>query len=162
MSDLISDPAKVDHPPVKFHPPNPPKSFKFPKRSFGSQGKDCQSFHAEWCDTYDWLYYNASSDSAFCHVCMMAEFEKKFLASNKRDPAFIIAGYTYWKEVIYAFKRHMNSACNQEATEAVVVLPRQVQDIGALLDASTQNEKALNRAMFKRILQNLCFIARQG
>ena len=93
---------------------------------------------------------------------MMAEFEKKFLASTKRDPAFISAGFTYWKEAVTAFKRHMNSACHREAIEAVVLLPRQVQDVGELLDASTQNEKALNRVMFKRILQNLCFLARQG
>ena len=159
MNDLTTDLAKVNRPPVKFHPP---KSSKFPKRIFGSQGKDRRSFRAEWYDTYDWLHYDASSDSAFCHLCMMAEFEKKFLASTKRDPAFISAGFTYWKEAVTACKRHMNSVCHREAIEAVVLLPRQVQDVGELLDASTQNEKALNRVMFKRILQNLCFLARQG
>ena len=56
----------------------------------------------------------------------------------------------------------MNSACHREAIEAVETLPAQVQDIGELLDASTQNEKALNRCIFKRILQNLCYLARQG
>ena len=75
---------------------------------------------------------------------MTAEFEKKFLASTKRDPAFITTGYTYWKEVVTAFKRHTNSACNQEAIKAVETLPVQVQDIDELLDASTQSEKALN------------------
>ena len=50
----------------------------------------------------------------------------------------------------------------QEAIETVVTLPVQVQDIGELLDASTQSEKALNRSMFKRILQSLCYLARQG
>ena len=68
----------------------------------------------------------------------MAEFEKKFLVSTKRDLAFISAGFTYWKEAVTAFKRHMNSACHREAIEAVVLLPRQVQDVGELLDASTQ------------------------
>ena len=75
-------------------------TFKFPKRSFGSQGKDRRSFRGEWCDTYHWLHYDVSSDSAFCHVCMVAEFERKFLASTKRDPAFISAGFTYWKEAV--------------------------------------------------------------
>ena len=97
MSDLTSSLAQVNHPPKKFQPP---KSFKFPKRSFGSQGKDRRSFRGEWCDTYHWLHYDVSSDSAFCHVCMVAEFEKKFLASTKRDPAFINAGFTYWKEAV--------------------------------------------------------------
>ena len=101
-------------------------------------------------------------DSAFCHVSMRAEFEKKFLASTKGDPAFITTSYMYWKKVVTAFKRHGNSAYHQEDIEAVETLPAQVQDIGRLMDASTQSEKALNRSMFKRILQNLCYLARQG
>ena len=45
----------------------------------------------------------------------------------------------------------MNIMCHREGIEAVEVLPTQVKDIGELLDESTKNEKALNRAMFKRI-----------
>ena len=56
----------------------------------------------------------------------------------------------------------MNSACHQEAIEAVETLPAQVQDISEILDASTQSGKALHRSMFKRILQNLCYLTRQG
>ena len=105
MSDLTSYLLTVNHPPVKFHPP---KNFKLPKRNFGTQGKDWRSFRTEWCV---WLHYDVSQDSAFCHVCMTAEFEKKFLASTK-DPTFITTGYTYWKEAVTAFKRHTNSACH--------------------------------------------------
>ena len=36
--------------------------------------------------------------------------------------------------------RDANSACHREAIEAVEILPAQVQDIGELLDASTQSE----------------------
>ena len=79
------------------------------------------------------ISYDVSQDSAFCHVCMTAEFEKKFLASTKRDPAFITTGYTYWKEAVTAFKRDANSACHREAIETVETLPAQVQDIGELL-----------------------------
>ena len=101
-------------------------------------------------------------DSAFCHVCITAEFEKKFLANTKRDPAFITTGYTYWKEAVTAFKRYAYSACHREAIEAVETLPAQVQDTGEFLDASTQSKMALNRSMFKTILQNLCYLARQS
>ena len=80
----------------------------------------------------------------------------------KRDSAFISAEFTYWKEAVTAFKKHMKSACHREATEAIEILPGQVRDVGELLDVASQNEKAVNRAMFKRILQNLCYLARQG
>ena len=58
MSTLTGELAKVNRPPENFQP----------KRSFGLQGKDRRSSRAEWYDTYHWLYYDASSDSAFCHV----------------------------------------------------------------------------------------------
>ena len=109
MSDLTSDQATVNCPPVKFHPP---KKFKLPKRSFGAQGKDRRSFRMEWCLSYRWLHYDVSQVSAFCHVCMTAEFEKNFLSSTKRDPAFITTCYTYWKEALTAFKRHVKCACH--------------------------------------------------
>ena len=86
ISDLTSDLSTVNRPPVKF---DLPENFKLPKRSFGAQGKDRRSFRMEWCVTYCWFHYDVSQDSAFCHVCMTAEFEKKVLASTKRDPAFI-------------------------------------------------------------------------
>ena len=77
------------HTPAKFHPS---KSFAFPSRNFGSKGEK-RSFRAEWCEKYDWLHYDRVADAAFCHLCMITEHEKKFLASTKRDPAFIIRGY---------------------------------------------------------------------
>ena len=104
MSDLSEGIAKEAlRPPEKFHPS---KNYTFPKRTFGKQGKDQRSFRSEWCTSYTWLHYDATSDAAFCYLCMTAEFEKKFLASTKRDPAFISVGFTNWKEAVAAFKRH--------------------------------------------------------
>ena len=105
MSDCTSD---LNVPPVKLYSP---KNFKLPKRSLGAQGKDHQSFHAEWCETYPWLLYDTLQDSAFCHVCVTAEFKNIFQAAQK-DPAFITTGFTYWKEAVTAFKRHANNACH--------------------------------------------------
>ena len=75
--------------PSKFHPPS---MYKFPTRKFGSKGEK-RSFRAEWCKKYDWLHYDKIADAAFCHLCLTAEKERKFLASTKRDPAFISKGY---------------------------------------------------------------------
>ena len=92
---------------------------------------------------------------------MQAEHEKKFLASKKREPAFILAGYTYWKEATSAFERHQHSATHQEAVESLVLLPSQLQgDIGEMCDRDHQEEKK-NRQIFILILQNLRFLACQ-
>ena len=89
---------------------------------------------------------------------MSAEFEKRFLASAKRDPAFISKGFTYWKDGTRSFNKHMASGCHREAVAAMQVV---VGDIGKLLSTQHEREKAQNRAMFRRILQNLCFLACQ-
>ena len=94
--------------------------------------------------------------TAFCHMYMMAEFENKFLARTKTDPAFSNTGFTSWKEAITAFKKHTNSACHLHVTETVKILSRRVQDIDKLLDASTQNENDLHRPMFKCTSCELC------
>ena len=91
--------------PEKFHPG---KSFNFRKRTFDKKNEE-RSFRAEWCEKYPWLHYNIESDSAFCHLCMTADYESKFLASTKRDAAFISRGFTYWKEATTAFAKHQAS-----------------------------------------------------
>ena len=140
----------------------PPKSFRFPKRKFGKKGEE-RSFRATWCEKYDWLHYNVSADAAFCYLCMRAEHEKKFLASNKREPAFITNGFTYWKEATTAFNQHQSSATHLEAIESLVLLPSQIQgDIGEMLSHEHQEGKSINRKMFLLILEVIRFLVRQG
>ena len=62
--------------PAKFHPS---KKYTFPVRMFGSK-REKRSFRADWCEKYDWLRYDRVADAAFCHLCVTAEREKKFLA----------------------------------------------------------------------------------
>ena len=139
----------------------PQKSFSFPKRTFGKKAEE-RSFRAEWCTSYQWLHYDVKLDAAFCYLCMTASHEGKFLASTRRDPAFVSKGFTYWKEATTAFKKHQASDCHREATEALVILPVQVGDVGELLSREHQEEKATNRRMLLKILQSIRFLARQG
>ena len=142
----------------KFHPP---KSFKFPRREFGSKGEQ-RSFRPEWCEMFEWLHYDVNEDAAYCHVCISAERERKFLSSTRRDPCFISKGFTYWKEGISAFKKHTASACHWEAVTAIRRLPNECADVAESLNTEHQKEKAVNRKMFLIILQCLRYLARQG
>lgn len=144
--------------PEKFHPH---KLFVFPKRKFGSKGEE-RTFRAEWCQQYPWLHYDVKQDTAFCYLCMTAEHQNKFLASRKRDPAFITKGFTYWKEATSAFKKHQLTDCHREATQVVIFQPKEIRPIDEMLNEQHKAEKAVNRRMFLRILHNLRFLARQG
>ena len=116
-----------------------------------------RSFRVEWCedDHYPWLHYYVSSDSAFCHLCMTAAYEGKLLARTKKDPVFLMKGFTYWKEAITAFKKHKACQCHKETNEAINLLPKQVGDIGEMLSKKHSDQKAANKEVFLRILQNL-------
>ena len=59
----------------KLHLP-PPKTYAFTKQKSGSKGEE-GSCRAAWFDKHDWLHYNTTADSAFCHLCMSAEFDKR-------------------------------------------------------------------------------------
>ena len=108
-----------------------------------------RSFRSDWCEKYDWLHYNVEKDAAFCHLCMRAEAERKFLASTKREPTFIKTGFTYWKEGTAAFKKHEASSCHREAMQSLVILPSQVQgDVLELLNSDHEKEKRLNRLRY--------------
>ena len=37
--------------------PNQPKSFKFPKRSFGTKKTEHRSFNSQWFQSHSWLHY---------------------------------------------------------------------------------------------------------
>ncbi len=134
------------------------KRSSLPVRKLGSK-REKRSFRPEWCQRYDWLHYDCVADAALCHVCMKAEHENKFLASTKRDPAFISRDYTNWKDATTAFNTHLVSRCHKEAV-AAVELPQQTGDVGEKLSIQHAQEKAESRAMCRIILQNVRFLAR--
>jgi len=142
--------------PDKYHPD---RSVSFPKKTFG---KTASSFRAEWYQSFDWLHYDVEKDAVFCYLCMTTDHEGKFLASTKRDAAFISKGFSYWKEATTAFKKHQSSDCHREAVQAIVTVPQQVRDVGELLSKAHQEEKATNQKILLKILQCIRFLARQG
>ena len=85
---------------------------------------------------------DCKSDSAFCYLCMKVDHQEKILASTKRDAAFLSRAFTYWKEATTAFVKHQSSECHQEASEALILLPRQSQgDVGELLSQEHKEDQ---------------------
>ena len=156
MNSAIASASTVTIP-NKFHPP---KSFSFPKRLFGLKNKKC-SFRPEWYDRYSWLHYDAPKDAAFCYICMKVEGERKFKVGTKWEPAFISKGFLNWKDATVAFNKHSESDCHREAVE-IHKLPKKTGDMGEKLNTEHKKEKKLNREMFRRILQNVCYLSCQG
>ena len=94
-------------------------------------------------------------------ICMKAKRLKKYKASTKYDPAFISKSCKNWKEATVAFNKHLKSDCHKEAIE-VHELPKKTGDIGEKLSSEHKNKKELTREMFRRILQNICYLTIQA
>jgi len=70
--------------------PNQPKTFTFPKCSFGQKNIVRRSFQSSWLANTTWLHYDEANDSK--------------LSSANMDEAFITMGYCNWKDARVAFK----------------------------------------------------------
>ena len=62
-----------------------------------------RSFQSSWFANRRWLHYNEANDLAYRHVCMVAYRDGKLNSSNL-DKAFILNGFSSWKDASVAFK----------------------------------------------------------
>ena len=81
---------------------------------------------------------------------------------SSKDLAFLRKGFTNWKDATEGFHRHELSKCHQEAIQVMIILPRTVQDVGESLSTAHARNKAENRRVLLKILQNVKFLGRQG
>lgn len=141
--------------------PNQPANFAFPKRSFGKKQIVKRSFQSTWFRRWKWLHYEEAIDSAFCHICGRAEQDGKLKAGSK-EQAFLLKGFCNWKDATDCFRRHEQSKCHKDALQVMVVLPNSVRDIGETLSTAHARNKAENRKVLMKILQNIKFLGRQA
>ena len=57
------------------------------------------------------LHYDEANDLAFCHICSVAYKDGK-LNNHTLDKAFIINGFSNWKDASVSFKKHDSSKCH--------------------------------------------------
>lgn len=142
----------MDIPPV----PNQPKTFRFPQRSFGNKNPVKRSFQL-----LGLVKERGCTDLGFCHVCLVA-FKEGKLKSNTIDKAFIVNGFSNWKDVSVAFRKHDPSSCHRESVLKVLTLPKTTEDIGETLSTQHNKHKTNNRDCLLKILSSLRFLGRQG
>lgn len=147
----------IQVPPV----PNQPKTFRFPPRTFGVKKPEQRSFQSSWFDSRPWLHYDEAKDLAFCHLCMLAYRDGKLRSLNV-DKAYIINGFSNWKDACVSLRKHESSKCHQESVLKVETLPRTCGDIGEIVSKKHAEEKSDNRDCLRKILSSIRFLARQG
>ena len=56
------------------------------------------------------LHYDEANDLAYCHICMVAYRDGKLNSSNL-DKAFMLNGFSNWKDASWPLK-HESSRCH--------------------------------------------------
>lgn len=141
--------------------PNQPQGLKFPKRILGKSAIIHCSFQVKWFYRWPWLHYSEANVSVVCFMCLWAKSEKKLQWSSNADEAFIIKGFTNWKDATVKFDVHQGSIYHKEAVSKVVTLPATTSDVTECLTAQHQQEKLERRHCFLKILSSICFLAQQ-
>ncbi|KAL5487102.1 hypothetical protein EMCRGX_G019661 [Ephydatia muelleri] len=133
--------------------PHHPKSFAFPKRSFGKTKPVFCSAKSQWFDTWPFLHYDEGQDVMFCHTCVTAFKLGRIKSSKNAATAFVTSGFCNWKDATVAFSKHLQSKSHIEAVEAVITLPKQTKDVGAQLSIAHKAEKEEARDMCRLFCQ---------
>ena len=90
------------------------------------------------------MHYDETNDLAFCHVCMIA-YKDGHLNSNTLNKAFLINGFSNWKNASVAFKKHDSSKCHRDSVDKVITLPKTTKDIGETLSTKHAEKKNDNK-----------------
>lgn len=82
--------------------------------------------------------------------------------SSNADEAFIVRGFTNWKDATVKFDMHQSSKCHREAVLRLVTIPATTLDVAESLSAQHQREKLERRHCLLKIFSSIHFLARQG
>ena len=125
----------IQVPPV----PNQAETFRFSPRTFDVKKPEKRSIQPSWFDSRPWLHYDEAKDLALRHLCMLAYRDRK-LRSLNLDKAFIINGFSNWKDAcvhVYV-RKHESSKCHQETVFKVETLLRTCGDIGEIHEIASK------------------------
>ena len=134
----------------------PPKSFIFPKTTFGNRERRCQH---QWFEDYNWLHYDEKKDCVFCYICM--KHHKKMSAEHNKDLAYISNGFKSWKKAPKCFSDHEKTKCHAAALTYEVTVPK-CQDVSEMTSTIVQQQREKERHYLKMIMESLQYLERQG
>ena len=84
--------------------PFQPRNIAFPHRSFGITRPVSRSFQATWSSKFaGWLHYDLEKDAARCFTCCKAVKDGRAVITGVTDRAFMVRGFTNWKDAIHSF-----------------------------------------------------------
>lgn len=95
----------------------------------------------------------------YCHVCRLADRNKKLYSVLLKEEAFIHTGFCNWKDATARFRNHEKTKI---AVDIMITLPRTTRSIGEILSKEYAGEVKHSQKMLLTILKAVQFLSRQG
>jgi len=92
------------------------------------------------------------------HLLNWAHSEKKLQWLSNADEAFIVRGFTNWKDATVKFDAHQVSKCHKEAVLKVITLPATTSDVAESLSTQHLREKLERRQCLLKTLSSIRFL----
>ena len=82
--------------------------------------------------------------------------DRRTIIINTLDTAFIINGFSNWKDASVAFQKLDSSKCHRDSVDKVITLPKTTKDIGETLSIKHAKNMNDNTECLLKILFSLC------
>ena len=138
--------------------PFQPRNMHFPSRTFGKSAPVKRSFQATWFSRFNWLHYDATNDSVRCFTCCKAVKDGRAVINGLTEQAFLVKGFTNWKDGTRCFSRHETCDFHKVCTAALA----STVDVGDMLSRQAATEKQASREYLLKLISSVRFLARQG
>jgi len=135
--------------------PFQPRNIHFPYRTFGKSAPVNPSFQATWFSRFNWLHYDSTNDSVRCFTCCKAVKDGRAVSTGVTEQAFLVKGFTNWKDGTRCFSRH--ESCDFH--KACVAALASTVDVGDMLSRQAATEKQANREYLLKLLSTVRFLA---
>ena len=111
-----------------------------------------------WFNKFGWLNYDLEKDAARCFTCCKAVKDGRAVITGVIDRAFMVRGFTNWKDMTHSFSKHKSSKFNKVCSTALTCRV----DIGDMLSQQCASQKRENHEYLLKVLSAVHFLARQG
>ena len=118
--------------------PHQPREFPFKNVKIGGQSR---SFKAKYFDEFEWLDFSEHEEKVYCFHCIKSIKDGKSFRNGSVPKTFTHTGFSNWKNVPNAFKKHQNSKEHQDAFLINEKLMQSVTPVDEMIDTQKKSQK---------------------
>ncbi|KAJ1298816.1 hypothetical protein BS78_01G482600 [Paspalum vaginatum] len=169
-SDIISDPGlrkPIDEYPFEIRDqvkrayalrgPTQPIGYIFPRKW---QSGEWRSFQQHWFESYDWLEYSESKDTAFCLYCYL--FFEPGKPEKFGSSVFAKVDYEKWKKALERFEKHAASLSHRNARMKCDDFMNQKTSVSQKVEKYSKEEEGRYKIRLTSSLDVVRFLIMQG